>query len=85
MDKAVVTGIFDALAITVVVLAGRFLSPGDVELIKVLVAAWQPIAVSLVVYFAYREKLIVEEKRIESEERQTQMYNRELFKSMEKK
>lgn len=84
MDKAIVTGVVNAAAITIVVFAGRFLSPSDTELVKFLVAAWQVPIGSLMLYFAYKEKLIVEEKRIESEERQTRDYNAQLFEPKKK-
>lgn len=85
MDKAVLTGIVDAAATTLVLLVGRFFAPGDVELVKALVVAWQPIAVSLVAYFAYQTHLAVEMARIESEERQTREYNEQLFTSKKSK
>jgi hypothetical protein len=74
MPKIVVTGIVDAVAITITLLAGRFLSPGDVELVKFLVAAWQVPLGAIALYFAYEQHLIVEMKRIESEERVAQLY-----------
>lgn len=84
MDKAAVTGIVNAFATTLVILAGRFLAPSDTELVKALVVAWQPIAGSLMLYFAYQQKLVVEVKRLESEERQTHEYNAQLFDSKKK-
>lgn len=62
MEKTVWIGLVDALATTIVLLAGRFISPGDVELVKALVVAWQPIAAAVVLAVAYREGLLVKER-----------------------
>lgn len=54
-NKAIVTAIVDALATTVILLATRFLSPGDAELAKALIVCWQGAAVPLILYFAAKD------------------------------
>lgn len=73
MDKAAWVALVDAVASTVVLLAGRFLSPGDVELVKLLVVAWQPVAVSLVLALAYKDGLLVKERIAQWEARLTEI------------
>ena len=74
MDKSIVTGLVDAAAITVALLAGRFLSPGDTELVKALIVAWQVPFTALALYFAYREHLIVEVRKLELEVKIASLY-----------
>lgn len=62
MDKAAWVAVVDAVVSTAILLAGRFLSPSDAELVKFLVAAWQPVAVSVVLAMAYKEGLLVKER-----------------------
>lgn len=62
MKEAGWVALVDAVATVVLLLVGRYVAPQDVELVKALVAALQPIAVALVLAFAYREGLVIKER-----------------------
>lgn len=73
MDKAAWVGVVDAVVSTVILLAGRFLAPSDAELVKFLVAAWQPVAVAVVLALAYKDGLLVKERIAQWEARLTEI------------
>lgn len=62
MDKEIIVGAVDALATTIVLLIGRFVSPGDAELCRTLVLAWKPLTVAIIVAIAYKEGLLTKER-----------------------
>lgn len=69
MDKTVWIGLVDAVATTIVLLAGRYIAPQDVELVKALVVAWQPIVAAVVIAIAYKEGLLIKQATAELEAR----------------
>jgi hypothetical protein len=49
------TAMIDAIGTTVLLLAGRYLAPGDVELIKALVITYQPVFLTVIAAIAVED------------------------------
>lgn len=85
MDKEIIVGAVDALATTIVLLIGRFVSPGDAELCRVLVLAWKPLTVAVIVAIAYKEGLLIKERTAIAEAREYARDNAEFRASLNEK
>lgn len=60
MKKQLATALIDAIASVALILATRYLSPSDLDTVKQLVLALQPLAIAYIVAEAYNEKAEVQ-------------------------
>lgn len=54
-SRAFLTAIMDAVVLSLTFLAARFLSPADVDLVKFLIAAWQPVVIIVIAKWGYED------------------------------
>ncbi len=57
MSKPIATALVDAVASVLLILSARYLVPADVQLVRDLVLALQPVAVVLIGAMVYSEKV----------------------------